>query len=79
MVKNPHKKISISKLFHQILKESPPMFKTTQASLAPSKSPLPIKATLQEGQAKKPSDIKKDKINTQAISINPSKIIKEMI
>lgn len=28
---------------------------------------------------KEPTDIKKDKINTQAISINPSKIIKEMI
>lgn len=29
------------------------MFKTTQASLAPSKSPLPIKATLQEEINKK--------------------------
>lgn len=56
------------------------MFKTTQVSLAPSKSPLPIKATLQEETNKKePTDIKKDKINTQAININPSKIIKEMI
>lgn len=28
---------------------------------------------------KEPTDIKKDKINTQTININPSKIIKEMI
>lgn len=32
-----------------------------------------------EDKQKEPTDIKKDKINTQAISINPSKIIEKVM